>query len=217
MGYPTILVFLGSFNPPTKLHIAMMEEGVSCAEKHGYSVQQVIVSPVSNHYGKPGLLPIIHRLNMLNKAIGLSPIRSLICIDEWESNQKNYVRSYTVLKRIQDQYSNHKVLMLSGADLVEQMSCSSPVLWPIETLEPLLSEFKVIVIQRGVTDLDSVIETTRLCRFRDSFIPCNKLEERPISSTATRELIARGESDNEVLTYISQPVLDYIKQNKLYL
>lgn len=54
-----------------------------------------IVSPVGDSYGKPGLLPIENRLEMLHASI---PVGDWIRVDSWESEQPTWTRTRLVLE-----------------------------------------------------------------------------------------------------------------------
>lgn len=53
-----------------------------------------IISPVSDSYGKPGLVPIQQRLEMLREAL---PENHWMRIDTWESEQVTWTRTKLVL------------------------------------------------------------------------------------------------------------------------
>ena len=49
---------------------------------------------MSDNYGKPGLVPIAHRLEMLRASIGE---KHWIRVDPWEAEQKDWTRTRIVL------------------------------------------------------------------------------------------------------------------------
>ena len=62
-GARVALIACGSFNPPTYMHLRMFECARDLLEKkYGCSVVEGIISPVSDHFPKAGLLPAKHRL-----------------------------------------------------------------------------------------------------------------------------------------------------------
>lgn len=121
-----VLVSCGSFNPPTVMHMRVCELAAqhmakvrtssSChkestriyhltvhtptcavAMQLGHDVWGCYMSPVSDAYGKPGLAPAFHRLNMCAAATQESP---LIMTAAWEAQQPGYTPTLHVLRHI---------------------------------------------------------------------------------------------------------------------
>ncbi|CAI0378784.1 unnamed protein product [Linum tenue] len=76
-----VLVATGSFNPPTFMHLRMFELARDALQSEGYRVIAGYMSPVTDVYKKPGLIPAEHRLRMCNLACESS---DFIMVDPWE-------------------------------------------------------------------------------------------------------------------------------------
>lgn len=95
---PVVLLNCGSFNPPTIMHLRMLEVAAQALRKEGYAVVGGYISPVNDAYKKPGLLSSQHRIKMCQLAATES---DLVMVDTWEAAQAEAQRSLIVLKRIQ--------------------------------------------------------------------------------------------------------------------
>ncbi|KAK9086667.1 hypothetical protein Syun_029061 [Stephania yunnanensis] len=115
-------------------------------ESEGYHVIGGYMSPVNDAYGKKGLIPANHRIQMCNLACRSS---SFIVVDPWEARNvfarqckvATSVHSRFVLTRIKNRTSENglisreslKVMLVCSSDLVE--SFSKPGVWIPEQLQ----------------------------------------------------------------------------------
>ncbi|GFR44446.1 hypothetical protein Agub_g5657, partial [Astrephomene gubernaculifera] len=65
---PVVLVSCGSFNPPTVLHLRMVDLAAEELMRRGYDVWGAYLSPVADAYGKSGLAPAADRVTMCRLA-----------------------------------------------------------------------------------------------------------------------------------------------------
>lgn len=160
-GKPAVvLVSCGSFNPPTNLHLQLLEGTKDYLEKTQNSdVILGIMSPVHDAYGKKGLLPSYHRLNFVDICTRDS---KWISLDRWEAKQQKYSTTVTVLRHIDEEVkrnvvnpANVRVMLVCGADLLE--SFNRPGLWAVEDQEEILTRFGVCVLERGGLNLNELI------------------------------------------------------------
>uniref|UniRef100_A0A8D3C5L6 Nicotinamide nucleotide adenylyltransferase 3 n=1 Tax=Scophthalmus maximus TaxID=52904 RepID=A0A8D3C5L6_SCOMX len=101
---PLVLLACGSFNPITNQHMRLFELARDHMHSTGqYQVVGGIVSPVSDSYGKQGLVQAEHRIAMAKLALRSS---NWVTVDEWEKcllhpswdmRQNIFVLSDTVL------------------------------------------------------------------------------------------------------------------------
>ncbi len=90
------LVACGSFNPPTIMHMRLLEQCRDQLTQEGFEVTGGILSPVGDGYKKKGLLPAQHRVNMCEAAASES---TWIKCDSWEAKQEQHILTRVVLER----------------------------------------------------------------------------------------------------------------------
>jgi nicotinate (nicotinamide) nucleotide adenylyltransferase len=154
-----VLVSCGSFNPPTNLHLQLLEGIKDHLEKtQDVDVILGVISPVHDAYGKKGLLPSEHRIQFVDICTKDS---KWITMDTWEANRDKYSTTVTVLRHIDESVkanapnSNIRTMLVCGADLLE--SFNRPGLWAPEDQEEILSKFGVCVLERGGLNLQELI------------------------------------------------------------
>jgi len=188
-----IVVFGGAFNPPTIAHKRICEH-----VKANLPVSQFIYLPVSNLYTKRSLASNFHRLQML-KLITANQPNTMVSSIELEDSE--YLGTYQSLIRIQERYPHDQVAFVIGADNLFK-------LYKWINVRGLLTEFKIIVINRNRVDIDSFIQTEPLLKlYRNSFIVLPEFV-CDVSSTAFRETF-----DNQL---VEPAVYDYIMSHELY-
>jgi len=97
-----IVVFGGSFNPPTVAHIELAKQIIDKAE----NVEKLIFVPVSTKYNKEGLASDEERFNMLNTICNEYENLEVSSI-ELDSDRQLY--TIETLKIIQEKYPNHEI------------------------------------------------------------------------------------------------------------
>lgn len=87
--------------------------------------------------------------------------------------------------------------------------------WPMETLEPLLSEFHIISTQRGADDVEKLLceEGSLLNKYRDRIYLVADAMENSISSSAVRKLISESRS---VKYIVPDEVIEYLTKYNVY-
>ena len=95
---PIILVSCGSFNPPTTMHVRMLELARQELFSRGYDVLGAYISPVNDAYWKRDLAPGRHRVQMCHEATADS---DFIMVDAWEVEQQQYTRTLRVLEHLE--------------------------------------------------------------------------------------------------------------------
>lgn len=151
---PLILAAVGSFNPPTYLHLRILEEA-KIALSHKFDIIGAMISPAHDEYGllhKKSLqsASIAHRIAMCNLATQSS---NWIGVGTWEQSQKKWQRTAIVLSAYYDSlndkdsplFANYpknnesnknipekkiNIRLVCGSDLLE--SFLVPNLWKIE-------------------------------------------------------------------------------------
>ncbi|CAI0374101.1 unnamed protein product [Linum tenue] len=213
-----VLVATGSFNPPTFMHLRMFELARDALQMEGYRVIAGYMSPVSDGYKKPGLIPAEHRLRMCNLACENS---DFIMVDPWEANQSTYQRSLTVLKRIESVFIDQvrisgeslKVMLVCGADLLQ--SFSTPGVWIPDQVRTICRDYGIACIRREELDVNQIIAADEIMnQHKDNIKPVTETVPNMISSTRLRDCISRGLS----IKYLTaDSVISYIIEQHLYL
>ncbi|XP_053339049.1 nicotinamide/nicotinic acid mononucleotide adenylyltransferase 1 [Clarias gariepinus] len=91
-----VLLACGSFNPITNMHLRMFELARDHLEDTGrYRVVKGLISPVGDAYKKKGLIEACHRVEMARLATETS---SWISVDDWESQQPEWVETAKVMR-----------------------------------------------------------------------------------------------------------------------
>uniref|UniRef100_A0AAX7UFT7 Cytidyltransferase-like domain-containing protein n=1 Tax=Astatotilapia calliptera TaxID=8154 RepID=A0AAX7UFT7_ASTCA len=93
---PLVLLACGSFNPITNQHMRLFELARDHMHSTGqYQVVGGIVSPVSDSYGKQGLVLAKHRVAMAELALQSS---NWVTVDEWESQQPDWTETVVTMR-----------------------------------------------------------------------------------------------------------------------
>lgn len=185
-----IIVYGGSFNPPTKAHESIMKHLIET-----FKPNRFVFLPVGNNYSKPELIAFSNRVDML-KLIA----EPFDCIDISEiENNDSYKGTLDALEKLKKQY-NDEIYFVIGADN----------LLDFETwikYEKLIKTFKFIVIDRGNLDIKSLIEQ----KFPKQMSQFNqvKMSLREASSLVRKDFYQYED-------YLTKSVADYIKKNHLY-
>lgn len=227
-GYrPIVIVSVGSFSPPTLMHMRIMEEAKFALHKRGMFAIGGYMSPTHQKYGKKALAPMHHRVEMVGAAVEDS---TWIMADLWECAQSEWTPTLRVLERYAKQLSSVavsvgdqpaktgliQVVMVCGADLVKSFldvkPDGSPV-WLPEHVETILSNFGLVAFEREGSPLSELLEEeTVLKRYKHHIFAVRPFVTNNISSTLVRELLRQNCS----LKYlVPDPVLEYIYRHKL--
>ncbi len=185
------VVFGGAFNPPTKAHLEVYR---FLTDK--LPVESFVFLPVSNRYKKKGLVADSHRLRMLEIMTKDLPDAE---VSDLEIRDDSYQGTYASLVRLAR--PGQKTAFVIGADHLERLPH-----W--KEAEKLLTEFVIIVLNRGNRDLADIIGT-------DSFLKRHKRNIRtfpgfdlPVSASSFRQ-----QKDKRLVT---RGVYAYIEENGLY-
>lgn len=180
-------VYVGSFNPIHKGHIALVNHLLN----NNY-VDKVIIIPTLNYWDKNNLISLNHRINMLkfyesdriiiNTELGELPYTSLV-IDKLDSKDELY--------------------LIIGADNLIKFE-----LW--KDIEKIL-EHHVLVIPRD--DIDAYFYINKY-KEKDSFKVIDDFKTICISSTVIRNKVK--EKDTDINELLDLKVINYINNNNLY-
>ena len=195
-----IVIFGGTFNPPTRAHLDIATEAL-----YYLDAEKVLFVPVSDLYKKDDVEISYHRVNMLNLAIG--NFRRLE-IDFTEVDSVKLTYTYETIEKIKSQYQDKELFLLIGADNLEDFKN-----W--KNQRSIMENCSLLVVNRNNSSIDEIIESNEiLTEFKDKVIEA-PIEEIEISSTEVRNRIASGELEG-LENLVDKEVIDYIIENKLY-
>ena len=195
-----IVIFGGTFNPPTRAHLDIATEAL-----YYLDAEKVLFVPVSDLYKKDDVEISYHRVNMLNLAIG--NFRRLE-IDFTEVDAVALTHTYETVEKIKSQYQDKELFLLIGADNLEDFKN-----W--KNQRSIMENCSLLVVNRNNSSIDEIIESNEiLTEFKDKIIEA-PIEEIEISSTEVRNRIASGELEG-LENLVDKEVIEYIVENKLY-
>ena len=195
-----IVIFGGTFNPPTRAHLDIATEAL-----YYLDAEKVLFVAVSDLYKKDDVEISYHRVNMLNLAIG--NFRRLE-IDFTEVDSVKLTYTYETIEKIKSQYQDKELFLLIGADNLEDFKN-----W--KNQRSIMENCSLLVVNRNNSSIDEIIESNEiLTEFKDKIIEA-PIEEIEISSTEVRNRIASGELEG-LENLVDKEVIDYIIENKLY-
>ena len=195
-----IVIFGGTFNPPTRAHLDIATEAL-----YYLDAEKVLFVPVSDLYKKDDVEISYHRVNMLNLAIG--NFRRLE-IDFTEVDAVKLTYTYETIEKIKSQYQNKELFLLIGADNLEDFKN-----W--KNQRSIMENCSLLVVNRNNSSIDEIIESNEiLTEFKDKIIEA-PIEEIEISSTEVRNRIASGELEG-LENLVDKEVIEYMVENKLY-
>lgn len=195
-----IVIFGGTFNPPTRAHLDIATEAL-----YYLDAEKVLFVPVSDLYKKDDVEISYHRVNMLNLAIG--NFRRLE-IDFTEVDAVKLTYTYETIEKIKSQYQDKELFLLIGADNLEDFKN-----W--KNQRSIMENCSLLVVNRNNSSIDETIESNEiLTEFKDKVIEA-PIEEIEISSTEVRNRIASGELEG-LENLVDKEVIEYIIENKLY-
>lgn len=227
---PLVLLACGSFNPITNQHMRLFELARDHMHLTGrYQVVGGIVSPVSDGYGKQGLVPAKHRVAMAKMALRSS---DWVIVDDWESQQPDWTETVVTMRYHHGQIANRfqarikalsttpeeaasrspELKLLCGADFMDTFKV--PGLWRDDHVEEVAGSFGLVCVSRGEQQPDlAVHESDLLSQHRQNIYLVREWVRNETSATEVRRAIRRGLS---VKYLLPDDVIDYIHQHGLY-
>jgi len=189
-------------------------------ESEGHTVLGGYFSPVSDGYGKKGLLPSTMRLEMCNMAVESS---DWLMVDGWEASFPTWTLTYQSLEHftleLNKAYSiekNDKIkiktVLVCGSDLLQ--SFSTPNLWSPDDIKAILKTHGIACVSRqGSSPEDIVWDNDLLYPLRGHIHMLRQYIPNDISSTRIRQALKR---DMSIKYLLPDNVVEYIKKHKLY-
>ena len=170
-------IFMGSFNPPHKGHIGIMNYLLD----KGY-VDKILVVPTLNYWNKNNLIDIKDRINMLKFYEN-----ERIVID---TAHNEYIYTIDLVKEIEKDYPKDELSVIMGADNIINLDK-----W--KNYQELL-KYNIIIMNRSDIDIEKYTS-----KYPNNFTIINDFD-MPISSTDIRNKISENFLDKEILNYIKE-------------
>ena len=189
-------IFGGSFNPPHKMHLNIIEELLNTN-----ILDKIIIVPTGLHYSyKNNLISNEHRFNMLKI---MTKHNNKIEVSDFEFKDEE-IHSYDTLEHYKNIYKNDTIYFICGLDNISYVDK-----W--YKGEYLLNNYKFLVITRDTNNLDEIL--LKYEKYKDNIIITN-IKSNTISSSYIREELKNNNYNLE--KYLDKEVLNYIKENNLY-
>jgi len=188
-----IVIFGGAFNPPTIAHYEVARHILRLPE-----VTNLLFVPVGDHYKKAGLIPAIHRVNMLEIMTSKLPKTNVSTV---EIEAERTPKTIETLEKIQSKYPKESIAFVMGADNLFGLTK-----WYKNEL--LVKRFKMIIVNRGELDVCHFIKENFKFAAED-FLVVDDFVKIDISSSQYRADLTKGE-------LLLPAVEKYIKKHGLY-
>lgn len=182
-------IYVGSFNPPHKGHIKIVNHLI------GKYLDKVIIIPTGNYWDRLDLVNIDHRINMLK----LYENKNIIIDDK--NNNLEY--TYQILNSLKLEYKDDELYLIIGADNIINFDK-----W--KNYEQILT-YNLIILNRNNID---VLEYLEKLNKKDKYVIVNDLPNIDISSTMIRNKL--NNKDYDLSMYVDDCILNYIRENNLY-
>ncbi|QDZ24018.1 nicotinamide/nicotinic acid mononucleotide adenylyltransferase [Chloropicon primus] len=221
-GSKVVLLACGSFNPPHKVHLRMLELAKDALDKSGVPVLGAYMSPVSSHYKKKGLVDAEHRVAMCQLAAAQSPV---VMVDDWEATQPQWSRTHDVLDSVRERVGRAlaekkggagdvRVMIVCGSDLIE--SFKVPNLWSDEHLESLVIDHGIVCISRSGYDGKATLDSIPALHERKEEWQMVFVENDFLTDLSSTKLRAALDSDESIADLVPEGVYGYILEHSLY-
>ena len=184
-----VIVFGGSFNPPTRAHLEIIKKLLNTFED-----STVLVLPVGNDYKKSELIDFKHRFEMLKR---LTKNIDRVIISDLEAH-KTYNGTLGSLSELSKSYND--LYFVTGADNLNTFDT-----WI--SYEKLLKSYPFIIMTRksGLTQEDAE-HMFAPYEHNFTYIPF----EMDIQSSDIRKMVKKHQKD------LTDEVFQYIQENHLY-
>lgn len=189
-------IFGGSFNPPHKIHLKIAK---TLLDK-GYA-EKIIFVPTGNKYSyKNNLIDSKYRYEMLK--IMTKEIKEM-AVSDYEL--KNYlVYTWDTLEYFRKLYKDAEIYFICGLD---NLSYLDEWYRGID----ILTNYKIIAFTRNKYSKEEIL--AKFIDYQNNIIVIES-KDNNYSATKIREYLKNG---LDVANYLDKGVMEYIKNNKLYL
>lgn len=188
-------IFGGCFNPPHQKH-----KNIAIELMNQKYLDKVIFVPTGNFYQKKELATDEARYEMLKLLIKNQPNLE---VSRYEFGNLTY--TYQTLTHFKKKYKDDEIYFICGSDNLAEFST-----W--KEYEYILENFKLLVIKRNQLDSNYLLKKYK--KYQDHIIFA-EVKEQALSSTMIRNAFY-NKKEEQIKTYIDQPIYNYIQTNMLY-
>lgn len=142
-----IIVFGGSFNPPTKAHYQIAQLAIE-----QINADRVLFVPVGNSYMKNDLIDGDLRLEMLDL---ITKDSGNMFVSDVEVHSDKHMTTIDTLNTLQSQYKDNLLYFLMGADNLSYFST-----W--NNSESILKQYKLLVLNREGYCVEDIVSNDSL-------------------------------------------------------
>jgi nicotinate-nucleotide adenylyltransferase len=189
-----LAIFGGSFDPPHLGHLAFARFALDAL-----APQRLLWLPAGRQWQKPDQVMAagVHRVQMLQRLIAGEP---RFAVDDRELHRRGPSFTADTLREFAGQHPGAELMFLIGQDQYARLSSW----YQVETVAALAT--LVVVPRTGA----AVVTPPGLPAHRLQVLA---LPETPLSSTAVRDAVARGE---DICPMVGAEVASYIASHRLY-
>ncbi|HEY1128337.1 MAG TPA: nicotinate-nucleotide adenylyltransferase [Roseateles sp.] len=189
-----LAIFGGSFDPPHLGHLAFARFVLDAL-----APDRLVWLPAGRQWQKPDqvMAAAVHRVGMIQRLIADEP---RFVLDERELHRRGPSFSADTLREFAAQNPGAELMFLIGQDQYARL----PTWYQVETVMALAT---LVVVPRGG---EAVVAPPGLPEHR---IQVLALPDLPLSSTAVRDAVARGE---DISPMVGAEVASYIASHRLY-
>ena len=145
-----VVVMGGSFNPPTRAHLQLMEAAIEEVD-----ACQGIFVPAAHSYVEKKMMDLNCPQDILSESVRVAMLKSFCKIDsrisvndiQTQKTERGY--DYEMLEKIQTKSPDAKIYFVVGSDKLN-------ILPRWHRIDDLLSQFHILVAKRGRDDLEEI-------------------------------------------------------------
>lgn len=189
-----LAIFGGSFDPPHLGHLAFARFALDAL-----APERMVWLPAGRQWQKPDqiMAAAVHRAGMIKRLIAGEP---RFVLDERELHRRGPSFTADTLREFANQHPRAELMFLIGQDQYAKL----PSWYQIETIAALAT---LVVVPRAG---QAVVTPAGLPAHRLQVLA---LPETPLSSTAVRDAVARGQ---DISPMVGAEVASYIASHRLY-
>lgn len=195
----------GTFNPIHKGHVYLAEHAYK-----QYELDKVLVMPTKKppHKRYSYIVDEYHRENMVRIAI---EDRAYLEFSSLELNRRGVTYTYDTLSQLTKEFTDTRFYFILGADSLFQIED-----W--YGAEHIMKMAVILVSTRHQNELQQVQKRIQYLQDKyEAVIGFIKMPVLPISSEQIRTALEDNKITKDILDAMDQKVLNYIKQNGLYI
>ena len=194
-------IFGGVFNPPHIFHFSIAQNILN--EQPDF--EKIIFVPTGNKYDKPQIIDAEHRYNMLKMVCDKNP---KFDVTRFEIDNSSQPFTYQTLDHFSTLYPDYELFFITGTDNIKYFSS-----W--KEPEYILTNYKLIVYERGHDKLNEIIESdTFLSEYKSNIQNANCNVYTNLNSSFIREKLSKGKN---ISYFLPNEIYNYILKNKLYI